>query len=993
MPPLSYGYCHISRLTDDHVDKIGKRYKLTSKHRARILHYNTLDGLAELSLAPSVLSLPYIRYDQMQPGDTVTGTIISVEQFGMIVQLSPRLKGLCPSMHFADVSLKHPEKRLKKGARVVCKVLKNEVVAGKRKLILTHKKTLVKSDLVILADYEAARVGDIAHGYVSSVRPSGVFVSFYGEVAGRVRLSELSDSERIEDPARYFTVGQVVRCRVLNVKPAEAKMSLSFRMEDGPDTDERRQIIAGVASGSTVALSVTAVCANELEVSLSTNDTVRCSISAEHLTDHPSHANALLQGFRPGDIIEEAVVLAKEGKRSNRLVLSCKPLLKAAAAAGELPTTAADMQPDTLYPGYVRSVTSYGVFIGFIHGVVGLAMSKDIDKGVDPTTDFVVGQTVVAKLLRFDEESGRANLTLALTAEERASLQADHVVSYFGELDRDVEAKVEGSMAALRIGQCVQATIQTIKPYGAIVNVTSPAGEEFPGFVSTEQAAGIDVTEGVQLPARILDIDPSKNVVDLTVQPPLVAAGANALKPLKASKKPRAATIELVKEDYMVLSLPKGRLAFAATKTANNSTAPFDRFRPGGECEVLVVQAMKTGPRRLLVSCVNDEPIPSTDGSARTSGTASGAASDSKVVEKTAVGDVVPGSILSATVSSVRSTQVNLDFASGIKGRVHVTEVVDDGTDVEGSPLARYTKGASVKVKVIGQHDSKTHAYLAITHRRGKSVLECTARPAEVARAGVRYEPVALGNLKPDQVVTGYVQEAQADSLWVCLSPHVRGRVFGLHASQDPIVVGDLFESFPLGRQVQCRVLEVNAEANRLDLAINSSVTSTPKVGDVYVGKVVDVQPDKIKLQVGPRLFGWVHVTDCADKFTSRGTKAFAEGQLVRSVVVDVPSDRKRLGLSLRPSRVLGTGKTVNPEVSFDDIQVDQIYSGFINNVGDRGAFVALGRDVTARVLIANLSDSFIKDYTGSFPPGKFVTGRVMSVDKKRKKIDLSLKQ
>ena len=37
--------------------------------------------------------------------------------------------------------------------QVVCKVLKNEVVGGKRKLILTHKKTLVKSELAVLAEY------------------------------------------------------------------------------------------------------------------------------------------------------------------------------------------------------------------------------------------------------------------------------------------------------------------------------------------------------------------------------------------------------------------------------------------------------------------------------------------------------------------------------------------------------------------------------------------------------------------------------------------------------------------------------------------------------------------------------------------------------------------------------------------------------------------------------------------------------------------------
>jgi len=202
----------------------------------------------------------------------------------------------------------------------------------------------------------------------------------------------------------------------------------------------------------------------------------------------------------------------------------------------------------------------------------------------------------------------------------------------------------------------------------------------------------------------------------------------------------------------------------------------------------------------------------------------------------------------------------------------------------------------------------------------------------------------------------------------------------------------------PLPSVCRCAVApsnrnQVNAETNHLDLAINPSVTATPSVGDCLVAKVAEVQADKLKMQVGPRLYGWVHVTDTSDKFTAAGTNGFSVGQLVKSIVVDIPDNRKRLQLSLRPSQVLGTGKVINPKVQFDDVKVDDVLTGYISSIGDRGAFVALGHDVIARVLIANLSDSFIKDFATSFPAGKMVVGRVLSVDKKRKKIDLSLKQ
>ena len=249
-------------------------------------------------------------------------------------------------------------------------------------------------------------------------------------------------------------------------------MNLSFRMEDTPANDEASKLVNAIATGSTVAVTVAKVLTDELEVTLVENPAVRCVISAVHLTDHRSHADALIKTFSVGDVIDAAAVVCKDGKRTKRLVLSCKPLLVAAATGGELPASVADLVEGTLYPGYVRSITAYGIFVGFMHGVVGLAMSKDLGEGVDPAEAFAVGQTVVAKLLKFNEETGRANLTLALSPAERASLKASHITSYFEEWERC--AAVRGDdypMAALRAGQCMRATVKSVKPYGVIVQV------------------------------------------------------------------------------------------------------------------------------------------------------------------------------------------------------------------------------------------------------------------------------------------------------------------------------------------------------------------------------------------------------------------------------------------------------------------------------------------------------------------------------------------
>lgn len=50
------------------------------------------------------------------------GEIKNLETFGMLVSVSDHIKGLCPKMHFADISLQHPEKKFSKGKVVKCRV-------------------------------------------------------------------------------------------------------------------------------------------------------------------------------------------------------------------------------------------------------------------------------------------------------------------------------------------------------------------------------------------------------------------------------------------------------------------------------------------------------------------------------------------------------------------------------------------------------------------------------------------------------------------------------------------------------------------------------------------------------------------------------------------------------------------------------------------------------------------------------------------------------
>lgn len=123
------------------------------------------------------------------------------------------------------------------------------VDARAEKVIVTCKKTLVGSDLPVITSYEEAQPGMQSHGFISSIKVGsraqflclmvlnsqlrfltkdyGVFVTFFNGVTGLVGLTQLSNSF-IARPETVFSVGQVVKCRVLTSDPEKKRITLSF---------------------------------------------------------------------------------------------------------------------------------------------------------------------------------------------------------------------------------------------------------------------------------------------------------------------------------------------------------------------------------------------------------------------------------------------------------------------------------------------------------------------------------------------------------------------------------------------------------------------------------------------------------------------------------------------------------------------------------------------------------------------------------------------
>lgn len=118
----------------------------------------------------------------MKAGMLVNGTITSVKPSGLVVRLAPMVQAFLPNLHVHDAPLlslqdSEPLKRqFSVGKTLKCRVL--NVDLSSRRIILTHKPTLVKSKLPILTEYTQATVGKTYHGFVTQAKDFGWFHFF-----------------------------------------------------------------------------------------------------------------------------------------------------------------------------------------------------------------------------------------------------------------------------------------------------------------------------------------------------------------------------------------------------------------------------------------------------------------------------------------------------------------------------------------------------------------------------------------------------------------------------------------------------------------------------------------------------------------------------------------------------------------------------------------------------------------------------------------------
>ena len=968
----------------------GKIVKL-SADTEKIANFKKLNYLAE---APTV--------DAFLPGTAVEILVADITPRGIIGKIMGMVDVTADLTHSgAGSSGKDLDKRYKIGSKIKGRIICNFPTSDPPKLgvsMLDHIITLslqqTTKDSKRQTPLEILPLSAIVEEVtVRKVEPGmGLFVDLGVKgVSGFVHISRVKDGkiETLSESSGAYKVGSTHRGRIIGYNSVDGiyLVSLEPSVLEQPFLRIEDLKIGEVVKGKIEKIVVNATGIGGILVNLA--EGISGLVPESHMADvqllHPE------KKFKDGMSVTARVLSTDPSKHKIRLTLKKSLVNSEAAPLMSYNDISVGMQS----PGTIVNILPTGAVVQFYGTIRGFLPVAEMSEAFiqDPSQHFKVGQVVNVHVLKVDSDAKK----LVVSCKDP---------SVFG-------LAQQTALKNLKIGEIVSAQVTeksnddiSVVIQGRELPASIPLGHLTDGSEAKNLSAVRKIRVGQTLTDLVvLEKLESKHLVVLTNKPSLLkdAQDRTLLKSFDDVKESKVVHgfIKNVTTTAVFVQfgggltglLPKTKLSEKALLLPDFGMKKFQSI------EVKVISVDHSQSRFVLSMADATQKIASEPAAASVSVNQTSINPVDTTV--TSIDDLTLGRLTKARIVSVKETQINVQLADNIQGRIDVSQVFDSWDEIKDrkKPLRTFSPKQTVNVRVLGIHDARNHRFLPISHRSGKNlVFELSAKPSDQKETVL--EPLTLDKVKVASPWIAYINNVDADCIWVNLSPNVRGRIRALDVSDDVSLLKDLQSNFPIGSAIRAHVKSVDITNNRLDLSARSSQTSENLTwnnlskGIVLPGKVTKVAERNIMVQLNEKISGPVYLADLADDFSEADPIKYSKNDIVRVCITDVDIPNKKIRLSTRPSRVLNSSLPVqDPEISsISQLKVNDIVRGFINNIFDKGLFVNLGGNLKGFIRISDLSDHFIKDWKSEFQADQLVRGKVISIDQNLNHIQLSLK-
>ncbi len=400
-------------------------------------------------------------------GKLVKGTILKVENDGVLVDINFKSDGFIPRFEFSE----HELKKFKAGDAI--EVILDELESNEGNVILSYEKAKA-----LRAWDEITRLfeeGKPAEGTVTHKVKGGLSVDI--GIPAFLPGSQI-DLQRVVDFDQY--VGQTITAAIIKINKKRGNVIISRRKHLSDARSESRKKVLDTLSENQVIQGM---------VKNITNYGVFIDIGGVdgllHITDmtwgrisHPSEM------VKIGDTI--AVKVLSFDKQNEKISLGLKQL-----SDNPWEKAAESLNVGQKIKGKIASITDYGLFVEVMKGVEGLVHISEVswtDRINDLHHKYKVGQEIEVLIVSLDKENRRMSLSVK-------------------QLEKNPWEQVEEQF---KVGQQVKGTISNITDFGIFVQL-------LPGIDGLVHISDLSWTEHIDHPSDIFKKGDTVEAVVLAV--------------------------------------------------------------------------------------------------------------------------------------------------------------------------------------------------------------------------------------------------------------------------------------------------------------------------------------------------------------------------------------------------------------------------------------------------------------------------------------------
>ncbi|WP_297427697.1 30S ribosomal protein S1 [uncultured Acinetobacter sp.] len=332
---------------------------------------------------------------QLEEGQTVTGTIKNLTDYGAFVDLG----GIDGLLHITDMAwkrIKHPSEVVEVGQEVTVKVLKFD--RERNRVSLGLKQLGEDPWLAIMSRYPK---GSIVKARVTNLTDYGCFAEIAEGVEGLVHVSEMDHTNKNIHPSKVVQIGDEVDVMVLEVDEERRRISLGIKQTRANPWEE---FAKNHDKGEKVSGTIKSITDFGIFIGLPGGIDGLVHLSDISWNEQGEEA---IRRYKKGDTVE-AVILSVDAE-GNRISLGIKQMNN-----DPFNDFLAANERGALVKGTVTAVDARGATVKLADEVEATLKASEINRDrVEDATKFLeVGQEVEAKIINVDRKSRSINLSI-----------------------------------------------------------------------------------------------------------------------------------------------------------------------------------------------------------------------------------------------------------------------------------------------------------------------------------------------------------------------------------------------------------------------------------------------------------------------------------------------------------------------------------------------------------------------------------------------------